>query len=143
MKPAPPLAVWPKPKDDERVMSPRFTPCPACSRHVKRGDGPCPFCGGTVPHVAAPPARAAAGRLSRSALFAASAVGVALSTADCSSPSPLPPYGTVPFYTPDDAASEDAADGGSSTPADAAREAQPTEGGSNGAMVAPADGGGD
>jgi hypothetical protein len=46
-------------------MSPRFTPCPRRSRHVKQFDGACPFCGS---------ANAAAARvgggLSRSALFA-------------------------------------------------------------------------
>jgi hypothetical protein len=131
-------------------MSPRFTPCPSCARHVKLGDSTCPFCGEHVPHVTAQ-ARMAVGRLSRSALFAASAAGLAITTLDCGSMGT--DYGnpcttangsdtctlTVEDAAPEDA-STDAADSGSST-ADASAEAGPTEGGSDGAAVPPTDGG--
>jgi hypothetical protein len=54
-------------------MAVRFTPCPGCERHVKEGDGACPFCGASVPR---PPAQAVVrGRMSRAALLAASAAG--------------------------------------------------------------------
>jgi hypothetical protein len=53
-------------------MSAQFWPCPGCSRHVKRGDAICPFCGATASvHIG--PTRALSGRLSRAALFAAGA----------------------------------------------------------------------
>ena len=51
-------------------MSAQFWPCPGCSRHVKRGDAICPFCGATAT-VDIGPTRALSGRLSRAALFAA------------------------------------------------------------------------
>ncbi len=65
-------------------MSAQFWPCPGCSRHVKRGDAVCPFCGAAV-SVDIGPTRTIAGRLSRAALFAAGAVGAAMATTDCSS----------------------------------------------------------
>ncbi|MGO9837136.1 MAG: hypothetical protein ACLP1X_23315, partial [Polyangiaceae bacterium] len=34
-------------------MSAQFWPCPGCSRHVKRGDAICPFCGATAINMAA------------------------------------------------------------------------------------------
>jgi|HubBroStandDraft_6_1064221.scaffolds.fasta_scaffold11667_6 hypothetical protein len=68
-------------------MSSRFAPCPECARHVKEGDSACPFCGAGVSFVRVPAARTAAGRLSRSALFAVSAVSAALATTGCSSSS--------------------------------------------------------
>jgi hypothetical protein len=52
-----------------RVMSVQFAPCPRCSRHVKRGDGICPFCSATASLEIGPP-RTVAGRLSRAALYA-------------------------------------------------------------------------
>jgi hypothetical protein len=136
-------------------MSPRFTPCPSCARHVRSGDSKCPFCGGEVLHVNVP-ARVTVGRLSRSALFAASAAGLALATTNCGSMSSS--YGGPPCATADGSdtcvveagvlpvddavaedASEDAADSGSSTPD--AGEAGPNEGGSDGAVMPPTDGG--
>jgi hypothetical protein len=86
---------------------------------VKLGDSTCPFCGNEVPRVNAR-ARAAVGRLSRSAFFAASAVGVVLATTDCGGSEVVSPMG-------DAAASGDAADGSSS---DAAGETGVTDGGS-------------
>jgi hypothetical protein len=50
-------------------MSNQFWPCPGCSRHVKRGDAFCPFCGATA-SVEIGPTRTIAGRLSRAALYA-------------------------------------------------------------------------
>jgi hypothetical protein len=63
---------------------------------VKVGGGACPFCGAEQKAVDEVPRPT--GRLSRSALFAASAVGAALATTDCSSsPVPLPLYGAAPI----------------------------------------------
>jgi hypothetical protein len=73
-------------------MSAQFWPCPGCSRHVKRGDAICPFCGATA-NAGIGPTRVLAGRLSRAALFAAGAVGAAVATTDCSA---QPPYGAGP-----------------------------------------------
>lgn len=111
-------------RDDEHVMGPRFTPCSSCARHVKQGDVTCPFCGEHVPRVNVAVVRAAAGRLSRSALVAASAVGVVLATTDCGGSKVAEPMG-------DAAESEDAADGSSTNPGDAAGETGITDGGSN------------
>jgi hypothetical protein len=125
-------------------MSSTFSPCPSCARHVRQSDSACPFCGEHVPHVSAPTRRVAVARLSRSALFAAGAAGLALATTECSSSSTEPPYGASPPFILDDAASGDAsvdaADAGASTPGDAAGEAGPTEGGPDGAMGPPTDG---
>jgi hypothetical protein len=84
-------------------MAIRFTPCPACARHVKEGDGACPFCGASVP----PPAAAVVPgrRMSRAALLAASAAG-ALAMTDCSS-SGTPVYGG-PVIPEDGSSVEDA-----------------------------------
>jgi hypothetical protein len=73
-------------------MSNQFWPCPGCSRHVKRGDAMCPFCGATAV-VEIGPTRTIAGRLSRAALFAAGAMGAAVAITDCSA---QPPYGAGP-----------------------------------------------
>lgn len=92
-------------------MSSTFTPCPGCSRHVKRGDRMCPFCGGEVPHAIAPVVQATEPRLSGSTRLVAAAAGLALTAAvECSiNPEPLPPYGlSLPFPV----------DGSSSTPID-------------------------
>jgi hypothetical protein len=97
-------------------MSAQFWPCPECSRHVKRGETLCPFCGATASVVENRPSRATAGRLSRAALFAVGAVGAAVATTDCA---PAPPYGTLPAGPPptedssvSDGPSVDAADAG-------------------------------
>jgi hypothetical protein len=90
---AKPLAWWPPHLTPSRwratmtdggdsVMSVQFWPCPGCSRHVKRGDVSCPFCGATA-SVEIRPTRVLAGRLSRAALFAAGAVGAAIATTAC------------------------------------------------------------
>jgi hypothetical protein len=73
-------------------MSAQFWPCPGCSRHVKRGDAVCPFCGATA-RVDGAPTRVLAGRLSRAALFAAGTMGAAVATTDCCA---QPPYGAGP-----------------------------------------------
>jgi hypothetical protein len=139
-------------------MSARFTPCPSCARHVKQSDSRCPFCGNEVPPVNAPSARVAVGRLSRSALFAAGAAGLALATTDCGSMSsdyggpPCPangcgdvevnaPFGDASGEAASEDASGDATDGSPSTPDADAGEAGPTEGGSDGAVMPPTDGG--
>jgi hypothetical protein len=93
-------------------MSAQFWPCPGCSRHIKRGDAICPFCGATA-SVDIGPRRILARRLSRAALFAA--VGA---TAACGSFSIGPIYGLLspPSEVADssasDAASEEAVDAG-------------------------------
>ncbi len=78
-------------------MAIRFTPCPACARHVREGDATCPFCGATS---LAPPElpRALSTRLSRAAFLALGAAG-ALAATDCSSsssPTLNPLYGAPP-----------------------------------------------
>lgn len=97
-------------------MPPQFWPCPGCSRHVRRGDTVCPFCGGANDSPAATaPIQTIAGRLSRAALFAAGAVGAAVATTDCST-SAQPLYGgsfAQPLYggsfVPEDSGVSDAA----------------------------------
>ncbi len=64
-------------------MSERFVACLACARHVKVGQYVCPFCGATVPR--AKPLRSITDRLSRAAIHAAGAAGVAVAMAGCSS----------------------------------------------------------
>jgi hypothetical protein len=127
-------------------MSSKFTPCGTCARHVKQGDAACPFCGAATRKAAPPAALSAAGRLSRSALFAAGAVGAALATTDCTSASPQPAYGGV--VTPaSDAASGSSSggvtDGSSTTPVDSGGGGTPSEGGSvqplYGAVAPPVD----
>jgi hypothetical protein len=68
--------------EGDGIMSVQFWPCPGCSRHVKRGDAICPFCGAT-PSVEIGPTRVLAGRLSRAALFAAGAMGTVVATTAC------------------------------------------------------------
>jgi hypothetical protein len=97
-------------------MSAQFWPCPGCSRHVKRGDAVCPFCGATA-SVESVPTRTIAGRLSRAALFAAGAVGAAVATTACSSTSLSQPT-LQPMY------------GGTPPPADGSLSGQPAYGGS-------------
>ncbi len=76
-------------------MAIRFTPCPACARHVREGDATCPFCGATSLAPAELP-RALSTRLSRAAFLALGAAG-ALAATDCSSSSsPVPAYGLPP-----------------------------------------------
>jgi hypothetical protein len=125
-------------------MSVRLIPCSACARHVKQGDCACPFCGAKVECASEPP-RGATVRLSRAALFAASAVGAALATSDCSSASGVPLYGgSVPVEAGDDSSS--AGDyGGGVPPADAGDASPSSEGGSAqphyGGVVPPIDAG--
>lgn len=73
-------------------MSTQFSPCHGCSRHIRRGDAACPFCG-AIASVDIDSARVLAVRLSRAALFAAGAVGVTVAATDCGNP-PL----TTAFY---------------------------------------------
>ena len=109
------------------VMSAQFWPCPGCSRHVKRGDTSCPFCGATA-SVDVGPTRVLAGRLSRAALFAAGAVGAAVATTDCSSSPTLGvmygcPIPNCGIETQDASAS----DGPSEAEADAGDASPPSE----------------
>ena len=109
-------------------MSSRFAPCPACARHVKEGDSACPFCGAGVSFVSAPVAPTAAGRLSRSALFSASAGRAALATTGCSSSSSQPAYGGVDAASA--SSSGGSSDGSSTPPDDGAGGTSPSEAGS-------------
>jgi|SRR5580658_1005475 hypothetical protein len=99
-------------------MSAQFWPCPGCSRHVRRGDAICPFCGATA-SVVSGPTRVLAGRLSRVALFAAGAMGAAVATTDCGTTA-VPAYGGMACptgcqsETTEDATAPDAADVGMS-----------------------------
>jgi hypothetical protein len=113
-------------------MSSRFAPCPACARHVKEGDSACPFCGAGVSFVSAPVAPTAAGRLSRSALFAASAVSAALAATGCSSSSVSPAYGGpgVPVDAASASSSGGSSDGSSTPPDDGSGGTPPNEAGS-------------
>jgi hypothetical protein len=92
-------------------MSAQFWPCPGCSRHVKRGDAICPFCGATA-SIEISPTRVLAGRLSRAALFAAGTMGAAVATTDCSTSAPQPTttgqpaYGGSPYFPNDSSAGE-------------------------------------
>ena len=56
-------------------MSAGLIVCAACERHVKRGDGVCPFCGVKLSCTDAD-ARKAPSRLSRAALLTLGAAGV-------------------------------------------------------------------
>jgi len=78
-------------------MIAQFLPCPGCSRHVKRGEPICPFCGAPA-SVEGSATRVLAGHLSRAALFAAGAVGVGIATTDCGNTTALAPYGAAPPY---------------------------------------------
>src|ERR1700729_1598784 len=75
-------------------MAIRFTPCPACARHVREGDATCPFCGATSRAPAELP-RALSTRLSRAAFLALGAAG-GLAATDVSSSVTQPPYGLPP-----------------------------------------------
>jgi hypothetical protein len=93
-------------------MAVRFTPCPSCTRHVKVGDGVCPFCGASTPRAQA--AAMPRGRLSRAALLAAGAAG-ALAMTDCGSsggtattPDGSPPLADSGTPTDDDSGTPEA-----------------------------------
>ncbi|HEY5242624.1 MAG TPA: hypothetical protein VIJ22_14190 [Polyangiaceae bacterium] len=62
-------------------MRTRFIACEVCARHVREGDGACPFCGAKAP--VAPARRSIKARLSRAALHAAGAAGAIASLNDC------------------------------------------------------------
>jgi hypothetical protein len=66
-------------------------PCPGCKRHVRAEEARCPFCGGALPAPrAASSLPRALGRMSRAALFAATAAGATLAgaAAGCDGDSP-------------------------------------------------------
>jgi hypothetical protein len=66
-------------------------PCPGCKRHVRTEEARCPFCGGAMPAPrAASSLPRALGRMSRTALFAATAAGATLAgaAAGCDGDSP-------------------------------------------------------
>ena len=82
-----------------------LTPCPSCSRHVRRHEAACPFCGAAISLEGASPRRAPVERLGRAAIFTFGAA-IATSGAACTG-SVVPMYGA-----PIDAASGvDAASG--------------------------------
>jgi hypothetical protein len=94
-------------------MAIRFTPCPACARHVREGDAACPFCGATSlpsPQLS----RALSTRLSRAAFLALGAAG-ALAATDCSSSS-APAYGGSPPVADSGSMEDDAGDAGFAQP---------------------------
>jgi hypothetical protein len=65
-------------------MTATLRACPACSRHVRVTEPACPFCGGELDAAfrsAASPRVPAVGRLSRAALFALGAGGLAAGSA--------------------------------------------------------------
>jgi len=100
-------------------MNPRFTPCPACARHVKQDDCLCPFCGAKV-SCAEPLPGGSGDRMSRSAMVAAGAVGVVLTAAGCTTPL----YGAPPPPVDASAAAEQG-DGGSASDAQDAGASHP------------------
>ena len=107
----------------------RLSPCSECSRHVKESDASCPFCGAMRTGGGEPsPARRAAGRLSRAALFAAGAAGAAMATADCSSAQPA--YGGATFI-PAEVGDSSATPESSTTTADASDAAATPEAGTS------------
>jgi|SRR5580658_3105345 hypothetical protein len=104
------------------VMSAQFWPCPACARHVKRGDATCPFCGATASVVENRQSRTIAGRLSRAALFAAGTVGAAVATTNCASM-----YGAPPGSEIEDSSASDSPSSGAPNAADASAPTMPTD----------------
>ena len=76
--------------------------CSGCRRHVRAGDGACPFCGAAV--LGAPAPGRPLARLGRAALFAVGAT-VSVTAAGCDTFNPAPAYGAPPIDAgPDDAA---------------------------------------
>jgi hypothetical protein len=92
---------------NERAM----VPCSACARHVRCGEGPCPFCGGSVrdeaPVCDADPGAPRGLTSARTALVLAATVAASLSLAACYGGPPRPPS-----YNPDAPQGQRAADGG-------------------------------
>jgi hypothetical protein len=74
-------------------MRTRFIACGGCGRHVREGDGACPFCGAAAP-VLPPVERVFSRGLSRAAMFAAGTAGVVVAMVDCGSGSVT----STPFY---------------------------------------------
>jgi hypothetical protein len=122
-------------------MSGQFWPCSGCSRHVKRGDPRCPFCG--VESAPRPFAPAKASRLSRAAIFAGT-VGAAVAVTDCGNS--IVPYGQPPNLPPEDASmtqipadSSTASEGSPSSnpPADASDDDDASDGADGGSSPNP------
>jgi hypothetical protein len=99
------------------LMSGRLVPCPSCSRHVRAGEGACPFCLAALPEDlgAGPALVQPPGGLSRFELFrygtrgakalAGAVVGTSmLATASCGNNQAVPLYGIACFDcgAPDD-----------------------------------------
>src|SRR4051812_36950436 len=63
-----------------------LVPCPGCSRHIRRREGSCPFCGANVAEAIerSPVLQVPTARLSRAALFtfAAATIGAAACSGD-------------------------------------------------------------
>lgn len=72
-----------------------MVPCSACARHVRCGEGPCPFCGGRVGDPVcvgdADPGAARGLSRGRAALVLAVTVAASLSLAACYGGPPRPP----------------------------------------------------
>jgi hypothetical protein len=106
-----------------RRVSAQFWPCPGCSRHIKKGDAICPFCGAKA-RPESGPTRVLAGRLSRAAIFAGAMSNAAAAATACSSSSyggaPCPCIPEIEDSSAADAPSEaaDAADASTTPPAD-------------------------
>jgi hypothetical protein len=79
-------------------MATRFTPCPACKRHVRDGDVACPFCG-APPSPAPSLSRSPSARLSRAAFLALGAAGALGGTACSSTSEPPAPVEAGPRET--------------------------------------------
>jgi hypothetical protein len=63
-----------------------LAPCSHCARHVRVGEGPCPFCGASTASLTAPPLRRAPRRFARAALVAGALLGTACGTSSSSEP---------------------------------------------------------
>lgn len=72
-------------------------PCPACSRHVRKSESGCPFCGASLALASEPERPQPAQRLGRAATFAfAAAIGT--SVAACSGGTTPADSGIAPAY---------------------------------------------
>ena len=72
----------------------QLLPCPSCSRHVRRTESGCPFCGGALAFAEEPTRAMPTQRLGRAATFAFGAA-VATTLSACAG-NPVPLYGAPP-----------------------------------------------
>jgi hypothetical protein len=85
-------------------MSATLTPCSSCSRHVRRTERACPFCGSTLV-LAAAPLRVVGERLGRAAIFSIGAAAIT-SVGGCGAKSELS-IGSPPTVQTDAAIAHD------------------------------------